>query len=38
LDTVGNAGLVVLLDNLGAFFDDVRDVLDDEAEIGEGLG
>lgn len=37
LDAVGDAGLVVLLDDFGAFFNDVGDVLDDEVEIGEGL-
>jgi hypothetical protein len=38
LDTVGDTGLVVLLDNFGAFFNDVRNILDDEAEVGEGFG
>lgn len=37
LDAVGDAGLVVLLDDFGAFFDDMRDVLDDEVEIGKGF-
>lgn len=38
LDMVGDAGLVVLLDDFGAFFNDVRNVLDDEVEVGEGFG
>ena len=38
LDMVGDAGLVVFLDDFGAFFNDVRNVLDDEVEVGEGFG